>query len=95
MTPELWANIVAGVIMPFIVSGLKGQSWSDTVKVVLSVVVSLILGATTAYIGGGVEWTIGSVLANATAIFTEATIIFKIWFQDSKVDVKLTGLGAK
>jgi hypothetical protein len=95
MTAELWANIVAGVIMPFIVSTLKGASWSDTTKVVLSMVVSLILGAITAYIGGGMEWTIGSVLANATAIFTEATLIYKIWFQGSAVNEKLTEIGAK
>ncbi len=90
MTPELWANILAGVIMPFIVSTVKRATWSDSTKVILSMVVSLALGAATAFIGGTMEWTIGAALANATAIFTEATLLYKIWFEGTTLNTKLT-----
>ena len=95
MTVELWANIVAGVLMPFIVSAIKGASWADASKVILSMAVSLILGAITAYIGGSVSWHIGAILANATAIFTEATLLYKIWFQGTKINATLTNFLVK
>jgi len=90
MTPELWANIVAGMIMPFVVSALKRATWADSIKVILSMVVSLIFGGLTALIGGTMEWTIGAMLANATAIFTEATLLYKIWFEGTSLNARLT-----
>lgn len=87
-------NVLAalvGVFMPMLVSWLKNVSWSTQTKFLLTLVVSVILGAATSYVSGTLGLTLATALADITIVFTASQVVYKLWFSGSPLDRSLTG----
>lgn len=80
-------SIVQGLLLPFLVSFLKGQQWGDNVKLLFSMGVSLVVAALTLLVQNDFSW--DYLLANAALIWSSAQVVYKTWFQNTAVEVKL------
>jgi len=80
-------SVVQGLLLPFVVSFLKGQQWSHNVKLLFSMVVSLIVAGITLLVKNDFDW--NYLLANAALVWASAQILYKTWFEDTGVEVKL------
>ena len=58
---------------------LKNQTWSNSGKIVTSVLVSLVLAVAQLYLEGKVI-NVTTLVANLTVIFTVATVLYKTYF---------------
>ena len=89
---EAWA-VVAGILLPLLVSLIKQADWPSKAKFALAVVLSLAAGAAASYFGGrltiGWEW----VLMDTAIVLAEATAIYKLFFEGGRVDTFLTNIG--
>jgi len=81
-------SIVQGLLLPFVVSFLKGQQWSNNVKLLFSMAVSLVVSALTLLVQNDFNW--NYLLANAALIWSSAQVVYKTWFQNTTVETKLT-----
>jgi hypothetical protein len=87
-------SIIAGLIVPFVVSFLKNKAWSVQVKQVVAIVVSLAVGAGITVIDNGVSianWQ--DLLANFGIIFTVANIWYNQYFGNTSVNASLENSG--
>lgn len=76
---QIVLSFLASILVPFVVSLIKRQSWPSWLSVVVVVVVSLIAGALSQYASGTL--TGGSVIAAAALIFAAAQAYYATWFQ--------------
>jgi uncharacterized membrane protein len=86
--------VIAGLIVPFVVSFLKNKAWSTQVKQLIAIAVSLVVGAGITVIDNGVSvsnWQ--DFLANFGVIFTVANVWYGQYFGDTAVNTKLESSG--
>lgn len=86
---ELTIDLVLGLVTPFIASFLKNPRWSDTVKVGLVVLVSVLLALAVEFSSGRLSWTIESILPSAATIFATATILYKTLLANTSINKDL------
>lgn len=89
--------IIAGLIVPFVVSFLKNKAWSAQIKQIVAIAVSLVVGVGITIIDNGVSisnWQ--DLLANFGVIFTVANVWYGQYFGDTTINAKLesTGVGS-
>ena len=91
MSPELIASLI-GLVMPIIVSLLKRATWSIWAKLALAGVVSLGVGALSAFVSGQVELDANPerIFTSAAAAFSAATVVYKVWFGATDFNKTLT-----
>lgn len=90
-------SIIAGLVVPFAVSFLKSKTWSNQMKQLVAVIVSLVVGAGITVIDNGVSVaTWQDLLANFGIIFTVANIWYNQYFGGTAINSTLenTGPGA-
>lgn len=68
-------TLLAAVIIPFAVTWLKAVTWPDWLKFALAGALSLMAGGLTAYISGQIVLS-GSLIQNASVIFTAAQVVY-------------------
>lgn len=89
--------VIAGLIVPFVVSFLKNKTWSTQVKQLIAIAVSLVVGVGITFIDNGVSvdgWQ--DILANFGVVFTVANVWYGQYFGNTVVNAKLesSGVGA-
>ena len=87
-------SIIAGLIVPFLVSFLKSKAWSAQAKQVVAIVVSFVVGAGITVIDNGVSisnWQ--DLLANFGVIFTVANVWYSQYFGGTAVNAKIESSG--
>lgn len=87
-------SVIAGLVVPFLVSFLKSKAWSTQVKQLVAIVVSLVVGAGITIIDNGVaiaNWQ--DFLANFGIIFTVANVWYSQYFGDTAINAKLESSG--
>jgi hypothetical protein len=87
---DAWA-ILVGAAMPVVISALKSAAWPTKAKFLLAVVVCAVAGAGTAYFAGQLSLTWERALVDVAIVFTSATAVYKLWFEDTEIDKRLTG----
>lgn len=95
MSPEGLAAII-GIVMPPVVSLLKRASWPTWAKVATAGLVSLAVGALSAWASGQVTFDANPerIFTSAAAAFSAATIIYKAWFGSTALNARLTAIGS-
>jgi biotin transporter BioY len=83
-------TLACGLLMPFVVSWLKGRNWPDWAKVLLSLGLSIVGGALVAFVDGSLN--LQTLAHSSTAIFTSATVFYKLWFETTSVNSHLEQL---
>ena len=91
ISPEALAAII-GIFMPIAVSLLKRATWPTWAKLAIAGGVSLAVGAISTLVSTQVDVEPGSILTAAAAAFTAATVVYRLWFANSKWDDRLTDL---
>jgi hypothetical protein len=87
-------SILAGLVVPFLVSFLKSKTWSAEVKQLMAIGVSLIVGAGVTVIDNGVElMTWQDFVANFGVIFTVANIWYSQYFGNTSINAVLENTG--
>lgn len=81
---SLVLGIVFSVLMPALVSWLKQSSWPEWKKVGLALLVAVALGALTVLAKGEID--LQDLATAVTAIFTAATIIYRTWFRETRLN---------
>jgi hypothetical protein len=81
-------SLVQGLLLPFLVSFLKGQQWGNNVKMLFSMGVSLVVSAATLLVQNDFNWEY--LLTNAALIWASAQVVYKTWFQDTAVNATLS-----
>ena len=84
ISPEALAAII-GIFMPIAVSLLKRATWPTWAKLAIAGGVSLAVGAVSTLVSTQVDVEPGSIL-------TAATVVYRLWFANSKWDDRLTDL---
>lgn len=82
--------LTAGWFGAFITQAIKRPNWPSSVKLVLALIVSALVGIATAYIAGDVfgliaQWgqlTAADVLAFAAIVYTAAATWYRYYFKD-------------
>lgn len=80
-------TLACGLLMPFLVSWLKNCDWPDWIKVLLSLGMSIIAGGLITFLEGAFD--IQTLTQATTAVFTSATVFYKMWFEKTKVNERL------
>jgi hypothetical protein len=80
-------TLACGLLMPFLVSWLKGRNWPDWAKVLLSLGLSIGGGALVALADGSLDFQ--TLTRSSTAVFTSATVFYKLWFEKTTVNSQL------
>lgn len=83
-------TLACGLLMPFVVSWLKGRNWPDWAKVLLSLGLSIIGGALVALMDGSLD--LQTLTRSSTAVFTSATVFYKLWFEKTTINSRLERL---
>ena len=91
ISPEALAAII-GVFMPIAVSLLKRASWPTWAKLAIAGGVSLAVGAVSTLVSTQVDVEPGSILPAAAAAFTSATVVYRLWFEGTVLNDRLTDL---
>lgn len=86
-------TLVTGAIALLVIQFLKGNPWPDAAKVLLTIVVSVVLAA----IQWGIQRPIDEfttltwqvLLANSAQVMAIAVILFKTYFQNNSLMVRL------
>jgi len=91
MTAEIWAGLI-GIITPFIVEYLKkaGVQGNRIVTFVVAAVVSVIIGAGSAYFSGDLSFEGQSVLGSIGAAFVAAQAAYNVYFKPLKLDDRIS-----
>jgi hypothetical protein len=87
-------SIIAGLVVPFVVSFLKNKAWSAQVKQVIAIAVSLVVGAGITIVDNGVSvvsWQ--DFLANFGVIFAVANIWYSQYFGGTSLNASLENIG--
>jgi len=87
-------SVIAGVVVPMLVSFLKSKAWSTQVKQLVAIAVSLVVGAGITFIDNGVSvsnWQ--DLLANFGVIFTVANVWYGQYFGNTALNAKLESSG--
>ena len=94
---EIGIGAALGLVLPPLVSFLKGRHWPEALNLGLTLVICLIAGAASAAIDGTIELR-GDIihdpeglLAATGAAFAAATIVYKLYFRDTEMNERLTG----
>jgi len=88
---ELWTVLVGAVAM-LVIQGLKGYSWPDYVKIILSIAVSAVLAVVElVIIKQTIDWQ--TLLANTSIILATATTLYKLYFQENQLMMNLGAVG--
>ena len=91
ISPEALAAII-GIFMPIAVSLLKRATWPTWAKLAIAGGVSLAVGAVSTLVSTQVDVEPGSILTAAAAAFTAATVCYKLWFENTILNDRLTDL---
>lgn len=91
ISPEALAGII-GIFMPIVVSLLKRPTWPTWAKLGIAGGVSLAVGAVSTLVSTQVDVEPGSILTAAAAAFTSATVVYKVWFEGTILNDRLTDL---
>jgi hypothetical protein len=86
--------IIAGLIIPFIISFLKNKEWSPEAKQALAIAVSLVAAAGVSIFDNGLDVsTWEAVVSNFGVIFASANIWYNQYFGHTEVNHKLEDRG--
>lgn len=91
---EMLVLAVAGGVMPPVVSWLKGQGWSTTVKTVFSMGVSLVVTAVVLLVTGNVDLASTEFWASASVTWSVSQVVYQTYFKSTNVNDKLTSIGS-
>lgn len=80
-------SVILGLILPFVVSFLKGQQWSDNTKMLFSMGVAIVAAAATLLVQNDFDW--NALLTNAATVWATAQLLYRTWFQNTSAEVKL------
>lgn len=83
-------SIILGLVLPFVVSFLKGQQWSENVKMLFSMGVAIVAAAITLLVQNDFNWE--SLLANSATVWAMAQVLYKTWFQTTNAEGKLAAM---
>ena len=81
-------TLAFGLLVPPLVSWLKDCQMPDALKILLSLLASILAGMVTAGVSGELDWR--NVAGTSAVVFTVATTVFKTFFQDSVLDKNLS-----
>ena len=94
---EIGIGAALGLVLPPLVSFLKGRNWPEGVNLGLTLLICLIAGT----IGAAIDGTVrlrgdiihdpAGLLAAAGAAFAAATVVYKLYFRDTEMNERLTG----
>jgi hypothetical protein len=90
VSPELWAGII-GLFMPIIVSFIKRPDWDPRLSFGLSLLVSILVGAGTAFVSGSLLLKPETALVDIIAAFTASQVVYKSWFEYTGANKSLSG----
>lgn len=91
MTNSEALAIIVGLGMPLLVSWLKNAAWSTRQKFLLAVGISLVLGFATSFFAGDVDLRWERILADMAIVFMASQGVYKLWFEGTPLDKRLTG----
>lgn len=86
------ADIAIGQLVPLLISWLKSNRMPDWLKVVLTLLVSIAVGAVKTLIAAylaGQPITLDSLLGSVGIIMASATVAYKTWFQNTPLNANL------
>jgi hypothetical protein len=86
--------VVAGLIIPTVISYLKSTGWSKQAKQALSFAASVVVGIGISVIDYGVsfdDWS--SIVANVGIVFTTAQLFYRQYFADTELNERLEKAG--
>lgn len=90
-------SLIVGQFVPALISLVKDREWSDRQKMILTIVVSAIVGALTALAENAVQvnttMTADDWLKNMLAVFSSATAAYKLYFQNTDANKTLERIG--
>ncbi len=90
---EAWA-VILGIILPFLVSLLKGCDWDRRAKFALAVALSIAVGAGDSYFAGNLVVSWEHALVDIAIVFGAAQVVYKTFLEDTVVDKALTNCGS-
>lgn len=80
-------SVIQGILLPVVVSFLKGQQWSTNVKFLFSIGVSIAVAAVTLFVESNFDWKF--LVANAATVWASAQVVYQTWFKETSVQSKL------
>ena len=81
-------EIVIGAVLPFFIDLINKYVKSGNWKYVISLVISLVVGAVLSY----QDLSLANVLASGAIVFAAAQTVYKTYYGDSQLRTKLTGI---
>lgn len=82
------STIITAVILPFVVSFLKGQQWSSNIKFLFSMAVAVLASGAQLLAQNDFEWDV--LVAQSATIWAGAQIIYQTWFKNTNTETKLS-----
>lgn len=83
-------SVLQGILLPLVVSLLKGQQWSTNIKFAFSIVVSIAVAAVTLLAENNFDWKY--LVANAATVWASAQVIYQTWFKDTTAQSYLAAM---
>lgn len=80
-------NLIAGLLLPPLISWLKDCRWPAHAKLALSLLLSLLAGGVSAYLDGALNWS--DLVSSGAVVFTVATAFYKFWFEQTDLNQRL------
>lgn len=92
-----WLAPIFGIVAMVLTSLLKNKDWSETVKIVILGVVSIVMALVQIFLTGQKFTTTGDFLVDlgtiSGVVLATATVIYKTFFNKTSVNDKLTNIG--
>jgi cytochrome c biogenesis factor len=90
-------SLLAGQFVPVLVSFVKDKTWSNRQKMLLTMFVSVAVGAITALAENAVQvnatMTVDDWIKNVLAVFSSATAAYKLYFENTRANETLERIG--
>lgn len=83
-------SVIQGILLPLIVSFLKGQQWSTNAKFAFSIGISIAVAAATLLLENNFDWKF--LVANAATVWASAQVVYQTWFKDTTVQSNLAAM---
>lgn len=90
-------SLLVGPFATWLISYIKGRTWTTKQRFIVAVAVSLFLGMLTAYVTNdlvlsqGMTW--DDWIGNGLTVFLSATATYKLWFENTKTEDELKRKG--
>lgn len=83
-------SVIQGILLPIVVSFLKGKQWSTNVKFLFSIGVSIVVAAITLFAENDFNWRF--LIVNAATVWASAQVVYQTWFKDTTAQSQLAAM---